>query len=150
MCRKLQGSTEGGELEGKAEVKFWDKTMIIGYFKDGILHEFVRHFDKKGRLTFLGNHKNGKPDGTCSKIIRGGGCIVGRVDTAGELTGRDIVYIYPEYAFCETFYYFFHLLYICLFPDILYSPIPQLLFSFLLELLSLLCSRSELETTRAA
>ena len=74
---EVQGSTEGGKLEGKAKVKFWDKTMIIGYFKAGILHGFARHFDKKGRLTFLGNHKNGKPDGTCWKIIRGGGCIVG-------------------------------------------------------------------------
>ena len=41
--------------------------------------------------------------------------------------------------FCETFYYFPHLLYICLFPDIIYFPIPQLLFSVPLQLLSQLC-----------
>ena len=52
--------------------------------------------------------------------------------------------------FCETFYYIPHLLYICLYPNIIYFPIPQLLFSVPLQLLSQLCGWSELETTRAA
>ena len=83
-AEEIAGEYRGGKLEG--------------YFKAGILHGFARHFEKRGQLTFLGNHKNGKPDGTCWKIIRGGGCIVGRVDTAGKLTGEDIAYIYPDYA----------------------------------------------------
>ena len=41
--------------------------------------------------------------------------------------------------FCETFYFIPHLLYICLFPNIIYFPVSQLLFSVPLQLLSQLC-----------
>ena len=94
---KIIGDYKDGTLNGKAKVKFHDRTMIVGYFKAGILHGFARYFDKKGRLTFIGNHRNGCPEGTCWKIIRGGGCVVGRVNSAGKLTGSDIAYIYPDY-----------------------------------------------------
>ena len=35
--------------------------------------------------------------GTCWKIIRGGGCVVGRVNKAGDLTGHRIAYLYPDF-----------------------------------------------------
>ena len=40
--------------------------------------------------------RNGKPFGTCWKLFRWGGCVVGRVDEDGELTGPDLAYIYPD------------------------------------------------------
>ena len=49
-------------------VKFQDDTWLEGFFKDGILHGFCRYFDPKGRLTFVGMHRNGKPFGTCWKV----------------------------------------------------------------------------------
>ena len=49
-------------------VKFQDDTWLEGFFKDGILHGFCRYFDSKGRLTFVGMHRNGKPFGTCWKV----------------------------------------------------------------------------------
>ena len=97
MWRTLLDSIKGGNL-GKGQSKIWDHTMFIGYFKAAILHGFAQHFDKKGRLTFLGNHTNGKPEGNCWKIIWWGGCIVGRVNSAGNCTWRDIAFIYPDYA----------------------------------------------------
>jgi len=93
----IKGKYNDGKLNGKAKIFFKNKISIDGYFKDGILHGFARYFDKKGRLTFVGNHKNGLPDGTCWRIIRGGGCIVGMVDEYGHLTGDDIAYIYPDF-----------------------------------------------------
>lgn len=78
-------------------IRFHDNTWLEGYFKDGILHGFCRHFDLKDRLTFVGMHRNGKPFGTCWKIIRGGGCVVGRVDEEGILSGTKIAYIYPDF-----------------------------------------------------
>ena len=39
-----------------------------GFFKEGVLHGFARFFDEKGRLTFLGNHRNGRPHGVCWKV----------------------------------------------------------------------------------
>ena len=52
----------------QAVVKFEDDTWLEGFFKDGILHGFCRYFDSKGRLTFVGMHRNGKPFGTCWKV----------------------------------------------------------------------------------
>ena len=95
---EIVGEYKEGALYGRATVKFSDKTMIVGYFKAGILHGFARYFDKKGRLYFVGNHTNGLPYGTCWKIIRGGGCVVGRVDRTGRLTGTKNAYIYPDFV----------------------------------------------------
>ena len=41
-------------------------------------------------------YRNGKPFGTCWKLFRCGGCVVGPVDSDGELTGSDLAYIYPD------------------------------------------------------
>ena len=62
------------------------------------LSNFARHFDKKGRLVFIGAYRNGLATGTCWQVIRGGGCVVGRADKSGQLTGIRIAYIYPDFC----------------------------------------------------
>ena len=94
---EIEGSYQRGRLNGNGKIIFKSGRTIDGFFKDDILHGFARYFDRKGRLTFIGNHRNGRPVGTCWKIIRGGGCVVGRVDSSGSLTGPRISYIYPDY-----------------------------------------------------
>jgi len=94
----IRGNYKNGLIEGKARVFFKDRSWLEGYFKSGIQHGFSRLFDKKGRLFFVGNFQNGVPVGVCWKIIRGGGCVVGRVDQHGELTGCRIAYIYPDFT----------------------------------------------------
>ena len=94
---EIRGNYKDGKLDGKAKITLKDRSTVDGFFKSGILHGFARYFDRKGRLSFVGNHKNGRPDGTCWKIIRGGGCVVGRVDSDGHLTGIRMAYIYPDY-----------------------------------------------------
>ena len=93
----IKGEYRDGKMNGKAQVVFSEGQSIIGYFKDGFLHGFGRHFDEKGRLTFAGNHQNGVAVGFCWKIVRGGGSLVGYVDSEGRHTGNDIAYIYPDY-----------------------------------------------------
>ena len=78
--RVIIGNYSRDRLNGKAKVIYNDDTWLEGYFKDGVMHGFVRRFDGKGRLCFVGNYRNGIPHGVCWKIIRGGGCVVGRVD----------------------------------------------------------------------
>ena len=77
----------------------------MGQFTKGVLHGFARHFDEKGRLVFLGRHRNGVATDVCWRVIRGGGCVVGRVDKNGHLTGHDIIYLYPDFrtGFVGTF-----------------------------------------------
>ena len=35
--------------------------------------------------------------GTCWRVVRGGGSVVGRVDGAGRLSGHTLAYLYPDY-----------------------------------------------------
>ena len=72
-------------------------TWLEGFFKDGLIHGFYRYFDSENYLTFVGVHRNGTPIGTCWKFIRGGGCVVGKVDIDGKLTGSNIAYLYPDF-----------------------------------------------------
>ena len=101
----LEGVYKDDELCGKARVQLRDESWIEGYFKDSVLHGFCRYFDKEKHLTFIGMHRNGKPFGTCWKLIKGGGYIVGRVNEDGQLTGSDIAYLFPniETAFVGQF-----------------------------------------------
>ena len=99
----VEGDNKGnelhnGKLEGEAIVTFQDRRHVEGFFRTGSLHGFARYFDSKGQLTFVGQHEAGQPTGTCWKIVPGGGCVVGRVDSAGSLTGTNIAYIYPDFA----------------------------------------------------
>lgn len=94
----IRGEYRHGKLNGKARVYFQDRSWLEGYFKQGILHGFTRIFDKKGRLKFVSNHKNGTPSGVSWRIVRGGGCVVGRVNDKGQLTGIRIAYIYPDFT----------------------------------------------------
>ena len=48
-------------------------------------------------MKLIANHRNGIPFGTCWKLIRGGGCVVGRVDKQGDLTGCRVAYLYPDF-----------------------------------------------------
>ena len=93
----ISGEYRAGKLEGKVSVKFRDKTLLIGYFKAGVLHGFGRYFDCSGRLKFLGDHSNGVARGVCWEIVEGGGCVVGPVDSQGRHTGPDIMYLYPDF-----------------------------------------------------
>ena len=95
--RYIEGDYVNDSMNGKLMIIFHDDTWMEGFFKDGILHGFCRYFDAKNRLTFVGMHREGKPVGTCWRIVGGGGCVVGRVDCDGKLSGPDIAYIYPDY-----------------------------------------------------
>ena len=84
-------------MNGKVKIIFVDETWLEGFFTTGILHGFCRYFNATNKLTFVGMHENGKAVGTCWKIVGGGGCVVGRVDEEGKLSGPDIAYIYPDF-----------------------------------------------------
>ena len=96
--RSIKGEYSEGRLAGRARIVYRGGQSVDGFFKDGLLHGFARYFDEVGRLTFAGNHRSGVAQGTCWKIIRGGGSVVGEVDQAGLLTGDNITYLYPDYS----------------------------------------------------
>jgi len=92
----FEGTYKDDCLEGLARILWKDGTWSEGFFKGGVLHGFARRFDADKHLTFIGMYRNGRPFGTCWKLFRCGGCVVGRVDEDGEFTGPDIAYLYPD------------------------------------------------------
>jgi len=93
----IYGKYVDDELEGKAKIMFDGGDWFEGYFKEGIVHGFGRYFDNRGRLKCVANHKNGLKFGVFWQIIRGGGCVVGRADDRGQMSGIRIAYIYPDF-----------------------------------------------------
>ena len=47
---------------------FRDRTFLLGYFKRGSLHGFVRHFDSGGRLAELGCTRRGARQADCGMV----------------------------------------------------------------------------------
>ena len=85
--------------------------LVMGRLKNGKLDGPVRMFgqmtaDRKSTckekdylntdLSFMGEYKDGKPNGYCWKGIHGGGFLYGLVNAEGDFTGGDIAYIYPD------------------------------------------------------
>ena len=101
----VEADYKDNKMNGRVTIRFNDDTWLEGFAKDGVLHGFCRKFDVKNRLFWVGMYRNGQPWGTCWKIIRGGGCVVGRVDEDGRLSGTSISYLYPDFktAFVGTF-----------------------------------------------
>ena len=97
---RIEGDYCKGKMNGKVKIKFENNTWLEGFFKNGVVHGFCRYFDIEDNLTFAGMHKNGTPTGTCWKFHPDGGCVVGKVDIDGKLTGSDVSYIYPDYMTC--------------------------------------------------
>ena len=93
----LEADYKDNKMNGRLTIRFNDDTWLEGFAKDGVLHGFCRKFDVKNRLSWVGMYRNGVPWGTCWRIIRGGGCVVGRVDEDGKLSGNSVAYLYPDF-----------------------------------------------------
>lgn len=92
----LEGHYQDDRLEGLVKVQRMDGCWEEGWYKTGVLHGFCRTFSKTKELTFVAMHRNGRAFGTGWRMIPGGGCVVGRVNEEGELTGSDLAYLYPD------------------------------------------------------
>ena len=66
------------------------------YFHPHNIHFIFRKFLSDGSLSIFGRCRNGKLYGHCWKFLSGGGALFGPVDCDGDLSGEDIVYIYPN------------------------------------------------------
>ena len=80
-----KGDYRDGQLHGRAKIVYSAGQSIDGYFREGVLHGFARYFDEVGRLRLLGNHRDGLAVGTCWRVIRGGGCVVGEVSIMSDV-----------------------------------------------------------------
>ena len=76
--------------------------LFFRYWKSGVPHGYQREFgpkdfDTKRLVGFVGRYFRGVRRGFCFKGCFGGGFLCGFVNNAGDFTGRDVAYIYPDW-----------------------------------------------------
>ena len=71
--------------------------QLEGFFRHGVLTGFARIYDEKKRLTDFGLYENGKACYIWWKLFEFGGAVIGHVNDEGQLTGPEIVYLYPDF-----------------------------------------------------
>ena len=64
-------------MDSPGRMSIRDERKVM--FSSSLTHHNSRYFDRKGRLRLACHHRDGRMVGTCWKIIRGGGCVVGQV-----------------------------------------------------------------------
>ena len=94
---KISGTWTHGFLTGRARVEFTAGGYVEGIYKFGVLHGFAREFGIGGYLKEFSCYNNGVRIGWIYKGMIGGGYLIGKVDSAGELTGDDIAFVYPDF-----------------------------------------------------
>ena len=47
-------------------------------------------------LVWLGHYSGGVPTGVCWQAVLGSAWLVGHLDTAGQMTGSDLAFLYPD------------------------------------------------------
>ncbi|KAK5865314.1 hypothetical protein PBY51_016488 [Eleginops maclovinus] len=116
---RFEGHFTHGEKNGKGKFFFFDGSSLEGYFVDdglqgkgvythedgGVLHGMyvdgdlngpAQECDAEGRLMFKGQYKDNNRCGECWVYYPDGGCVFGKVNEEGEMTGDSVGYIYPD------------------------------------------------------
>lgn len=84
-------------MKGRVKIAYAnEKGHLEAFCKNGVLQGFYRKYDDKKRLTHFGTFLDGRPYGVNWQLVNDGGIVVGVVDDDGELSGEDIVFLYPD------------------------------------------------------
>ena len=94
---RVAGTWRNGLLEGRARTEFTTGGYLEGFYCLGVLHGAARQFGVGCYLQELAFYHHGLRLGWVYEGRLGGGYLVGRVDSGGQLTGSDISYVYPDF-----------------------------------------------------
>lgn len=83
-------------LHGQGVYTYEDGAVLYGTYVDGELNGPAQEFDGAGRLMFKGQYRDNSRCGECSVYYPDGGCLFGRVNEDGEMTGDSVAYVYPD------------------------------------------------------
>jgi len=83
----VHGMYEDGILTGLGKVIMQDGSIREGWFQHGYFHGPTRGSYRNACLNFIGHYKAGLPSGMVWTSVRGGGWIVGCVDSDGRHSG---------------------------------------------------------------
>ena len=92
----LTGQYKDDMIDGIGRYVFSDGSQLVGVFIEGEMNGLVRRYSPEGGLVFYGEYRDNVPYGEVCLYDEWGGMVCGIADKKGELTGRDISYIYPD------------------------------------------------------
>ncbi|XP_023133628.2 histone-lysine N-methyltransferase SETD7 [Amphiprion ocellaris] len=92
----LEGFYVDDALQGQAVYTYEDGSVLNGTYMDGELNGPAQELDGEGRLVFKGQYKDNSRCGECWVYYPDGGCVFGRVNEDGEMTGDSVAYVYPD------------------------------------------------------
>ncbi|CAL9697308.1 unnamed protein product [Knipowitschia caucasica] len=101
----LEGHYVEDALQGQGVYTYEDGAQLCGTYADGELNGPATEYHSDGRLAFRGQYKDNSRCGDCAIYYPDGGCVLGRVNADGEMTGNAVAYVYPDgqTALCGTF-----------------------------------------------
>lgn len=92
----LSGLFTNDCLEGNGEYLYDDGSCMVAMYKNGELNGPSKEYDSDGQTTFIGKYENNIRVGVCQFYMKHGGRVFGLVDKEGKLSGKDIIYAYPD------------------------------------------------------
>jgi len=95
----IVGIYKDGLISGKGKLFMKDKSIREGSFQHGYFHGPTRGIHPNGELNYIGRYNAGIPYGMTWMSVKGGGWVVGCVDSKGKHTGQEIAFLYPD---CTT------------------------------------------------
>ncbi|XP_031733867.1 histone-lysine N-methyltransferase SETD7 isoform X1 [Anarrhichthys ocellatus] len=101
----LEGFYVDDALQGRGLYTDEDGAVLHGTYVDGELNGPAQECNAEGRLVFKGQYKDNNRCGECWIYYPDGGCVFGKVNEDGEMTGDSVGYIYPggHTALCGSF-----------------------------------------------
>ncbi|XP_054453978.1 histone-lysine N-methyltransferase SETD7 isoform X1 [Anoplopoma fimbria] len=92
----LEGFYVDDALQGQGLYTYEDGSALRGTYVDGELNGPAEECNAEGRLVFKGQYKDNNRCGKCWIYYPDGGCVFGKVNEDGEMTGDSVGYIYPD------------------------------------------------------
>ncbi|XP_062332197.1 histone-lysine N-methyltransferase SETD7 isoform X1 [Osmerus eperlanus] len=92
----LEGYYVDDALQGQGVYTYEDGGVLHGTYTDGELNGMAQEYDSEGRLTFKGQYKDNSRYGECWIYYPDQGCLFGKVNEDGEMTGKSVAYVYPD------------------------------------------------------
>ncbi|XP_072291505.1 histone-lysine N-methyltransferase SETD7 isoform X3 [Eucyclogobius newberryi] len=92
----LEGHYVEDALQGQGVYTYEDGAVLCGTYVDGELNGPAQECDCEGRLSFRGQYRDNSRCGDCYIYYTDGGCLFGRVNADGEMSGDTVAYIYPD------------------------------------------------------
>lgn len=92
----LEGFYVDDALQGQGVYTYEDGAVLTGAYVEGELNGPAQEFDGEGRLMFKGQYRDNSRCGECWIYYPDGGCVFGKVNEDGEMSGDSVAYVYPD------------------------------------------------------